>query len=62
MGWLVKIMFPVTLWTVRPSLGPYVRCDTLDCTSNLETIRPLQGFQGEPHFFSTRPPIFQIKS
>jgi hypothetical protein len=45
MGRLVKIKFPVTLWTVRPGSGPYVRCDTLDCMSGLETVRSLQGFQ-----------------
>jgi hypothetical protein len=52
MGWLMKIKFPVILWTLCPGLGPYVRCDTSDHTSSLETIRSLQGFQGEPYFFS----------
>jgi hypothetical protein len=51
MGRLVTIKFPVTLWIVHPG-SPYIRCDTSNRTSNLETVCPLQGFQGEPHFSS----------
>jgi hypothetical protein len=50
MGWLVKIKFPITLLIVRPSLGPYVCFDTLDCTPDLEIVCLLQGFQGDSHF------------
>ena len=35
---------------------------TLNCMSGLETVHPLRGFQGEPHFFSTCPPILQTNS
>jgi hypothetical protein len=44
MGRLVKIKFPVTLWTVHPGLWLYVRCDTLNRTLGLETVRLLLGF------------------
>jgi hypothetical protein len=44
MGLLVKIKFPVTLWTVRSGSGLYVHCDTSKCAFGLETVRPLQGF------------------
>ena len=50
MGRLMKIMSHVTLWTVRPDLGPYVCCETSDHMSGLEIVRLLQGFQGERHF------------
>jgi hypothetical protein len=50
MGWVVKIKSPITLWTIRLGSGLYVRCDTSDHTFGLETVHPLQGFQGEPHF------------
>ena len=47
---LVKIKSLITLWTVRLSSGLYVLCNTSDRTSGLETVRPLRGIQGEPHF------------
>jgi hypothetical protein len=47
---MIKIKFPVTLWTVLLGSKPYVRYNTLDRMSGLETVCPLQGFQGEPHF------------
>jgi hypothetical protein len=47
---LVKMKYPITLWTIRPGSRSYVRCDKLDHKSGLETIHPLRGFQGEPHF------------
>jgi hypothetical protein len=50
MRWLVKIKFTATLWTIRPGSGPYVYCDTSDRTSDLEIVRPFQGFQRKPHF------------
>jgi hypothetical protein len=50
MGWVVKIKSPVTLWTVRLGSGSNIRCDTSDRMFGLETVHPLQGFQGEPHF------------
>jgi hypothetical protein len=31
-------------------LRPYVRSDTSDHMSGLETVCSLRGFQGEPHF------------
>jgi hypothetical protein len=47
---LVKIKSTVTLWIVCLGSGLYVRCDTLDRMSGLETIHSLRGFQEEPHF------------
>ena len=58
MGRLVENKSPVTLWTVRSGSRPYIHRDTSDHTFGLETVYPLLGFQGEPHFLhsSSYPP------
>ena len=53
MGQLVKMEFPCQTLTVRSGSELFVRCDTLGRTSDLEIVRLLQDFQGEPHFLST---------
>jgi hypothetical protein len=44
MGQLVKIKFPVTLWTVHPGSCPYVHCDTSDRMFGLEIVHLLGDF------------------
>jgi hypothetical protein len=42
---------PCHTLVVCPGSGPYVLCDISGSTSDLEIVRLLRGFQGEPYFF-----------
>jgi hypothetical protein len=53
MGWLMKIKFYVTLWTIHLSLGSYVHCDTLGHTFALASFRKNLIFSQLFAYFST---------